>query len=125
MMLKRIRKHWKPILIWTLLIALYSYWQLIPEVSLVNGTGHAIKHVEISLPTDDKVYRNIEPGANKSFRYHPARQDGVYRIRAILYNDQIVKTEARLIKSWNFGHKVIFEILPDGTIRTDLSYSYF
>ena len=124
-LVNRLRKKWKPILLWTLLIGLYAYWQLIPEVSIVNGTGHPIKHIEIVLPMDDKVYRDIKPGANKSFRYHPAREDGVYRLRVILYNDQILKQEARLIEAWNFGHKVILEILPDGTIRTDLSYSYW
>lgn len=125
MVLKRLLTKWKSILLWTSLIGLYSYWQLIPEVSIVNGTGYPIKHIEVVMPFDDKVYRNIKPGANKSFRYHPAREKGAYRLRVILYNDQILKTEARLIETWNFGHKVIFEILPDGTIRTDLTYSYF
>ena len=125
MILKRLLSKWKPILLWTLLIGLYSYWQLIPEVSIVNGTGQPIKHVEVVLPFDDKVYRNIKPGDNKSFRYHPAREAGSYNLRVILYDDKILKTEARYIEAWNFGHKIIFEILPDGTIRTDLSYSYW
>lgn len=124
-MLSRIKKHWKPIIIWTLLIALYAYWQLIPEVSIINGTGQPLKHVEIVIPNDDKVYRNILPGDNKSFRYHPARADGVYQVRVILNDDRIIKQEARLIRAWNFGHKIIFEVLPDGSIRTDLSYSLF
>ena len=125
MILKRLLSKWKPILFWTLLIGVYGYWQLIPEVSIVNGTGQPIKHVEIVLPFMDKVYRNIKPGGNKSFRYRPATEDGSYRLRVILQNDEILKMDTRLIESWNFGHKVIFEILPDGTIRTDLSYSYW
>ena len=124
-MIAGIKKHIKPILIWTLLIALYAYWQLIPEVSIVNGTGQALKHVEIVIADDDKVYRNILPGDNKSFRYHPARADGAYQVRLILHDDRIIKQEARLIEAWNFGHKIIFEVLPDGSIRTDLSYSLF
>ena len=124
-MLKRITKHWKPILIWTLLIFLYGYWQLIPEVSIVNGTGQPIKHVEITMPSGDKVYRNILPGDSKSFRYHPARQDGAYQLRVIMNNDDIIKQQSRLIEAWNLGHKVIFEVLPDGSIRTDLSYSFW
>ena len=124
-MIAGIKKHIKPILIWTLLIALYAYWQLIPEVSIVNGTGQALKHVEIVIADDDKVYRNILPGDNKSFRYHPARADGAYQVRVILHDDRIIKQEARLIDAWNFGHKIIFEVLPDGSIRTDLSYSLF
>ncbi|MEL0066697.1 MAG: hypothetical protein VW874_00385 [Gammaproteobacteria bacterium] len=124
-MIAGIKKHIKPILIWTLLIALYAYWQLIPEVSIVNGTGQALKHVEIVIADDDKVYRNILPGDNKSFRYHPARADGAYQVRVILHDDRIIKQEARLIEAWNFGHKIIFEVLPDGSIRTDLSYSLF
>ena len=124
-MLTRIKKHWKPIVIWTSLIALYAYWQLIPEVSIVNGTGQPLKHVEVVIPTDDKVYRNIKPGDNKSFRYHPARANGSYKLRVILNDDRIIKQEARYIEAWNFGHKIIFEVLPDGTIRTDLSYSLF
>ncbi|MEL0034815.1 MAG: hypothetical protein VW882_00225 [Gammaproteobacteria bacterium] len=124
-MIAGIKKHIKPILIWTLLIALYAYWQLIPEVSIVNGTGQALKHVEIVIADDDKVYRNILPGDNKSFRYHPARADGAYQVSVILHDDRIIKQEARLIEAWNFGHKIIFEVLPDGSIRTDLSYSLF
>ena len=124
-MIAGIKKHIKPILIWTLLIALYPYWQLIPEVSIVNGTGQALKHVEIVIADDDKVYRNILPGDNKSFRYHPAHADGTYQVRVILQDDRIIKQEARLIEAWNFGHKIIFEVLPDGSIRTDLSYSLF
>ncbi len=124
-MIAGIKKHIKPILIWTLLIALYAYWQLIPEVSIVNGTGQALKHVEIVIADDDKVYRNVLPGDNKSFRYHPARADGAYQVRVILHDDRIIKQEARLIEAWNFGHKIIFEVLPDGSIRTDLSYSLF
>ena len=108
-MIAGIKKHIKPILIWTLLIALYAYWQLIPEVSIVNGTGQALKHVEIVIADDDKVYRNILPGDNKSFRYHPARADGAYQVRVILHDDRIIKQEARLIEAWNFGHKIIFE----------------
>jgi hypothetical protein len=119
------RKRWKPALVWTLLISLYAYWYLIPEVSIVNGTGQPLKHVEIYLPDDDKVYRNIAAGDNKSFRYHPRSEAGEYRLRVILHDDRILKKEARLIKPWNFGHKIIFEVLPDGSIRIDLSYSVF
>ena len=124
-MLNKLLNKWKPILFWVLLIGLYSYWQLIPEVSIVNGTGQPLKHVEINLPDGDKIYRNILPGANKSFRYHPARDKGAYKVRVIMSNDRILKQEARLIEAWNFGHKIIFEILPDGSIRIDLSYSYW
>ena len=118
-------KRLKPALIWTLLIGLYAYWYLIPEVSVVNGTGQPIKHVEIVIPNDDKVYRNILPGQAKSFRYHPRSEDGVYKLRVILQDDKILKKEARLAKAWNFGHKIIFEVLPNGSIRIDLSYSTF
>ena len=119
------KKHWKPILLWTALIALYGYWHLIPEVSLVNGTGMPIKHVEIVIPDDDKVYRNIMPGEHKSFRYHPRSKAGEYNIRIIMADDSILKETAAIIKPWNLGHKVIFELLPDGSIRVDLSYSVY
>ena len=122
---KRLVKLWKPVLIWTLLLSLYAYWQLSPEVSIVNGTGQSIKHIEIVFLDNDKVYRNILSGDSKNFRYHPARQKGAYRLRVILNDDRILKQEARLIEAWNFGHKVVFEILPDGSIRADLSYSYW
>ena len=118
-------KLWKPVLIWTLLLSLYAYWQLAPEVSIVNGTGQPIKHIEIVFLDNDKVYRNILSAESKNFRYHPVRQEGAYRLRVILNDDRILKQEARLIEAWNFGHKVVFEILPDGSIRADLSYSYW
>ena len=118
-------KRWKTALIWVLLIGLYGYWQLIPEVSVVNGTGQPLKHVEISIPDDDKVYRNILPGGNKGFRYHPRSSAGEYKLRVFFNDDRIVKKQARIIKPWNFGHKVIFEVLPDGSIRIDRSYSFF
>lgn len=116
---------WKVPLIWAGLILLYAYWQLIPEVSLVNATGQTISHIEVKLLDDDKVYREIKHGENKTFRYHPSSSAGKYELKVILEDGAILKESLPIIKSWNLGHKVLFEILPDGSIRVDRSYSLF
>ena len=118
-------KKWRAPLAWAGLILLYGYWQLIPEVSLVNATGQIITHIEVKLLDDDKVYREIAPGANKTFRYHPSSTGGSYDIRVIMSDGSILKETVPIIKSWNLGHKVVFEFLPDGSVRVDLSYSLF
>ena len=122
---KSAASKWKGPLIWTALILLYAYWQLIPEVSLVNATGQTISHIEVKLLGDDKVYREINHGENKTFRYHPSSSDGAYELKVILQDGTILKENLPIIKSWNLGHKVLFEFLPDGSVRVDRSYSLF
>jgi len=112
-------------LAWAGLILLYAYWQLIPEVSLVNATGQSISHIEVKIIDDDKVYREIAHGENKTFRYHPSSHAGSYSIKVILADGTIVRERVPIIKSWNLGHKVLFEFLPDGAVRVDRSYSLF
>ena len=124
-MSKNVFAKWRIALIWVALISLYAYWQFIPEVSIVNATGQTISHVEIKLLGDDKVYREIKSGENKTFRYHPSSESGSYMLRIILADGQILKESVPIIKPWNLGHKVLFEILPDGSVRIDRSYSLF
>jgi len=118
-------KAWKGPLFWALLIILYIYWHLIPEVTFVNGSGTRVEHIEISLVDDNKVYRHIEHGASKNFRYHPRSSGGSYEIKIIMLDGSIFKESINIIQPWNFGHKVVFELLPDSSLRVDRSYSVF
>ena len=55
-------KKYKVHLIWTLLIGTYLYVTLLPEVMFINGSGLTIEQITITIPADDKVWRNIKHG---------------------------------------------------------------
>lgn len=120
-MIKKYRAH----LTWALLISVYLYWTLLPEVVFINGSGETIEQLKIVLPNADKIWRNIEHSNSKSFRYQASSQEGEYQIEIIKADGSRLRSTIKAIKPWNFGHKLFIEMSPDGTLRTDFSYSLF
>ena len=119
-----IKKHKIP-LIWALLIGTYLYVTLLPEVMFVNDSGLTVEHVEIIIPSDDKVWRNIKHGESKSFRYQPSPDSGEYKVSIILDDGSRIKTNFKGIESWNMGHKAFIELTPDMKLKADFTYSLF
>lgn len=118
-MFKKYRVH----LTWAMLLSIYLYWTLLPEVIFVNAAGITVEQVKIILPNDDKVWRNIIHGGSKNFRYQASSSAGQYRAEIILSDGAIIKGNFPGIKAWNFGHKAIIELSPDRSLRSDYSYS--
>jgi len=118
-------KKYKVYILWFLLISVYLYRTLLPEVVFVNASGTRVEQVTISIPADEKIWRNIEHGKSKAFRFQPSRIDGMYKLSIILNDGTIIRSGFTNIKAWNFGQKVLFELLPDKTIRADFEYSLF
>jgi len=120
-LLKKNRAH----LTWTLLILVYLYWTMLPEVVFINGSNNTIEQLKIVIPDDDKIWRNIKHGESKSFRYKISGQQGQYKIEIIQSDGSIIRSTIKGIQPWNFGHKLFIEFLPDKSLRTDFSYSFF
>jgi len=120
-LLKQYRAH----LGWTLLILVYLYWTMLPEVVFINGSNVTIEQLKIVIPNDDKIWRNIQHGESKSFRYKISDQQGQYRVEIIQSDGSIIRSSIKGIEPWNFGHKLFIEFLPDKSLRTDFSYSFF
>ena len=117
--LRKYRAH----LLWFLLISVYLYWTLLPEVIFVNGSGTTIEQLKIIIPTDDKIWRNIEHGSSKAFRYQPSSRSGQYKISIILSDGSLIRGNFDAITQWNLGHKAIIELSPDLNLRADFSLS--
>ena len=118
-------KKYKIYLLWFLLISAYLYRILLPEVVFVNASVMTVEQVKISIPNDDKIWRNIKHSESRAFRFQPAQVAGEYKVSIILNDGTIIKSSFANIKPWNFGQKVLFELLPDKTIRSDFEYSLF
>ena len=73
---KKYRVH----LTWAMLISVYLYWTLLPEVIFVNAVGITVEQVKIILPNDDKIWRNIKHSESKSFRYQASNAAGEYKV---------------------------------------------
>jgi len=118
-------KKYKVPLIWTLLIGTYLYVTLLPEVMFINGSGLTVEKIEIIIPGDDKVWRNIKHGESNRFRYQPSRRVGEYKVAIILDDGTLIKTNFKGIKSWNMGHKAFIELTPDMKLKADFTDSLF
>jgi hypothetical protein len=118
-------KKYKVHLIWTLLIGTYLYITLLPEVMFINGSGLTVEQVTITIPADDKVWRNIKHGESKGFRYQPSSKSGEYKVSIILEGGTRIKSNFKGIESWNMGHKAFIELTPDMRLKADYSYSLF
>jgi len=116
---------YKSYLLWTGLIFVYLYWVLLPEVLFVNGSGMTVDHINITIPGDDKVWRNIEHGKSKGFRYQPVRETGSYQVSLTLSDGSLIRGTYNVIVPWDLGHKAIFELSPDLQLRADFNYSFF
>ena len=119
----RLFKKYRVHLTWAMLISVYLYWTLLPEVIFVNAAGITVEQVKIILPNEDKVWRNIKHSGSKNFRYQASSTSGDYKVEIILSDGSIIKSNFRGIKAWNFGHKAIIELSPDRSLRSDYSYS--
>jgi len=119
---KFLRKY-RAYLIWLLLIVVYLYWTLLPEIIFINGSNIRVEQVKIIIPGDDKVWRNIEHGASKAFRYQPSSKGGQYEVSIILSDGSLIRSNFNAITPWNLGHKAIIELSPDLTLRADYTYS--
>ena len=118
------QKH-KTKFLWVLLIGFYLFYNLLPEVLFVNGSGLQVDRVHIVMPRDDKSWYEVKHGASKSFRYLPEQSSGWYELELTLSDGTIVKGRFEGIEPWDLGHKAIFELLPDLSIRADFDYSLF
>ena len=118
-------RKFRPHLFWLLLISLFLYVAVMPEVLFVNGSDITVDHIKIAVPADDKVWRNIEHGKSKAFRYHVSTMQGKYEVLISLADGSTVQGKFKAITPWNFGHKAIFELSPDLKLRADFSYSFF
>jgi len=119
--LKKYRSH----LTWSLLILIYLYWSMLPEVVFINGSNITLEQVKITIPSDDKVWRHLKHGESKSFRYQISSEKGQYLVEIIQNDGSKIRSTFKGIEPWNFGHKLFIELLPDKTLRTDFSYSLF
>lgn len=117
--LRKYRAH----LIWFLIISSYLYWTLLPEVMFVNGSGMRIEQLRIIIPGDDKVWRNLEHGSSKTFRYLPSRKGGRYEVSIIMADGSLIRSYFNNITPWNIGHKAIIELTPDLNLQADFAYS--
>ena len=118
-------QKYKMHMFWALLISVYLYVTMLPEVIFVNGSNYRVEQVTILIPGDDKVWRNIEHGGSKTFRYQPSAQGGEYHVTVILTDGTVIKSNFIGISSWNMGHKAFIELSPDLKLRADFSYSLF
>jgi hypothetical protein len=119
--LKKYRVHF----FWFLLISVYFYRTMLPEVVFVNASGITVEQVKITIPGDDKIWRNIEHSKSKAFRFQPARVAGQYEVSIILADGTLIHGKFAEISPWDFGHKAFFELSPDLTLRADFNYSLF
>ena len=118
-------RRYRAYFFWFLLLSIYLYWTLLPEFIFVNGSGTRVEQLKVTIPGDDKIWRNIEHGNSKAFRYQPARVQGQYEVAIILADGRLVRGNFKQIEPWDFGHKAIFELSPDLNLRADFSYSLF
>jgi hypothetical protein len=118
-------RKYRPHLFWLILIGLFLYRGLLPEVLFVNGSGVTIDHIKITIPDDDKVWRNIAHGKSKTFRYQPPITSGRYELFITLSDGSLIRGNFKVITPWNFGHKAIFELSPDHKLRAEFNYSLF
>ena len=119
--LRKYRAH----LLWFLLISVYLYWILLPEVVFINASGTRVEQVKITIPGDDKIWRNIEHGKSKTFRFQPSRVAGEYEISIILADGTLIHGRFNEVTPWDLGHKAFFELSPDHNLRADFNYSLF
>ena len=120
-----LKGKYKSYLLWSGLLFMYLYWVMLPEVLFVNGSGKTVDHINISIPGDDKVWRNIEHGKSKGFRYQPVRETGSYNVAITLSDGSLIRGTYNVIVPWDLGHKAIFELSPDLQLRADFNYSMF
>ena len=118
-------KKYKVHMIWALLIGTYLYVTLLPEVMFINGSGLTVEQITITIPDDDKVWRNIKHGESKSFRYQPSTTEGEYVVSIILDDGSRIKTNFKGIEPWNMGHKAFIELTPDMKLKADFTSSLF
>jgi len=118
-----LKGKYKSYLIWGGLIFIYLYWVMLPEVLFINGSGITVDHIEIKIPGDAKVWRNIEHGKSKGFRYQPQRERGSYQVSIVLSDGSVIRGSYKAITAWDLGHKAIFELSPDLQLRADFNYS--
>jgi len=118
-------RKYRAYLFWFMLICVYLYRVMLPEVIFINASGITVEQVTIAIPGDDKVWRNIEHGKSKAFRFQPAKVKGGYEVSIILSDGTLIRGKFNEITPWDFGHKAIFELSPDQSLKGDFSYSYF
>jgi len=118
---KKYRAHF----FWFLLISVYLYRMMLPEVVFVNASGITVEQVKITIPGDDKIWRNIEHSKSKAFRFQPARVAGQYEVSIILADGTLIRGKFNEITPWDFGHKAFFELSPEQTLSANFDYSLF
>jgi len=118
-----LKGKYKSYLVWTALFFVYLYWALLPEVLFINGSGMTVDHIEITIPGDNKIWRNIEHSKSKGFRYQPLREAGSYQVSIVLSDGSLIRGTYNVITAWDLGHKAIFELSPDLQLRADFDYS--
>lgn len=112
-------------MLWFLIISIYLYRTLLPEIVFINESGTRIEQIKIEVPDDVKIWRNIEHTKSKAFRYQPTGSGGEYKISVILADGTLVQNNFKGIEPWNLGHKVFIKLSADLTLSADYSYSLF